>query len=98
MPEVVGVRAAVRRRSLRGYVFLGLFWIWSIGLPLAFANTLWQVATGRGVLAGADSTRLLWIIVWVIGAAVLGLLAWLTGGRKAYVDGQEVRSPAAPLT
>jgi hypothetical protein len=86
-----------RRRSLKGYFFLGLFILMNALMASSFLVKVWRwisqahIAGLRGATT-ADAARALFVtsIVWFILASIFGLLAWITRGRKEYVEVEEV--------
>jgi hypothetical protein len=86
-----------RRRSLKGYFFLGLFILMNALMAYAFLVKVWRwisqahIAGLRGATT-ADAARALYVtfVVWFIIAGVFGLLASVTRGRKEYVEVEEV--------
>jgi hypothetical protein len=86
-----------RRRSLKGYFFLALFFLLNAAMAYAFLVKVWRWISQARVagLAGAttaDAARALFVtaVVWLLIASIFGLLAWVTRGRKEYVEVEEV--------
>jgi hypothetical protein len=92
------VRREVRKRGFFGKVFLGIFWIWNALMAFGLISGLVNVGnSGMGTTeaerAGAaigtalGVGMILW--VWVLGAAILGLLVFFSRGQKTIIETTE---------
>jgi hypothetical protein len=86
-----------RRRSLKGYFLLGLFFLLNAAMAYAFLVKVWHWISQARVagLAGvttAEAARALFVtaVVWLVIAGIFGLLAWITRGRKEHVEVEEI--------
>lgn len=90
------VRTESRKRGVFGWIFLILFWafngLMALGLFNGLSTTAEQGAqlTNEAAQAGhAVGTALgigVVLVVWVLGAALLGLFVLLTRGKKIIVE------------
>lgn len=92
------IRREVRKRGFFGKVFLGIFWIWNALMVYGLVSGL--VNVGKSGMGTTEAERagaaigtaigvgmILW--VWVLGAAILGLLVFFSRGQKTVIETTE---------
>lgn len=98
MAQVVKRRGTLRRRrTIKGFFFLAFFWLVNGLLAYQFFRGLWhwldraREAGFGDADAAKDARSLLTLVgVWVVMAAITGILAWLTRGRRETVTIDEI--------
>lgn len=85
-----------RRRGMFGWVFLLMFWGWNALMALSlFAGladnagtyrTLATEAERTGFAAGTGIGVMMILMVWALGAVILGLAAYFTRGRRELIE------------
>jgi hypothetical protein len=85
-----------RRRGFFGWIFLTAFWLWNAFM----AFTIYLTATNQidqygkltsdaeriGYTAGANIGITLAVIIWGVGAVILGMFAHFTRGRREMIE------------
>lgn len=85
-----------RRRGVFGWLFLGLFWAWNALMAYGTISGMAEVAqqgaglateaerTGHAIGTGIGLTMML--VIWGLGAVILGAMAYFTRGKSEMVE------------
>jgi hypothetical protein len=96
MSQTITRRTTIRRRrSIMGFFLLFFCLAVNAAFAYAFFSGLWHWLTGTPFADGhplaTAKSEFTTLIAWAVAAAITYALAWLTRGRRDYVEVEEVR-------
>lgn len=83
-----------RRRGFFGWIFLLLFWAWNAlmvawlftGVGATNCTQYASDAARSGCAAGTGVAMIAILLVWALGAVILGMLAFFARGRRELIE------------